>query len=447
MHTTAGFSTLSGSLQPFIVDLLGSAASYDRQKNPKHHRRLDELLNIWEEHGFYSSDYVNKLREVVRNSASTGAVKSSIGIDSDDFDPRKKPAGKDAPFMMPPTHGDPSTPYYDLPAGNLVPHIIPNSTVPLRPESIKPLQFLAGPADQKLVAALKEFLGKVDRLYGADEIMVPEDGVVDIDELGQIVVRDRDTNEIIDGETYYGWSRAFCEQMKKRRTKDFGGRTPSRSRSRSVSRHKRRRYSDSMASEDSRRYVSKSRSRSRSASRGRPSRRRYTSVSRPRSVSRRRSRSRERSYSPRPPGLQEGQQYVPPPPAPPTGPHNAPPHPPPMHFASGTGAQFATPSMAPGVFPPPPPRPPNYRGPWPPPPPTPIMPGNLGVGMNPQSFPPQFMQHGGQIVPAPGQAMLAGVGPYHFPPPHMNNQGLGPHGVWTPSGAPGTQPPAGRGWH
>ena len=166
LDSTAAFATLSGSCQPYIVELLGYAASYDREKNPKHHRRLDDLLDIWAEHGYYGADYVNKLREVVKNAALSGPVKASIGVEENNTDvANQKLVGKDVPFVMPSSHGDPSTPYYDLPAGNLVPHIIPNSTVPLRPESIKPLQFLAGPADEKLVTALKVFMKDVDQIY------------------------------------------------------------------------------------------------------------------------------------------------------------------------------------------------------------------------------------------------------------------------------------------
>ncbi|KAF9887299.1 hypothetical protein FE257_010294 [Aspergillus nanangensis] len=245
LDSTAAFSTLSGSLQPYIVELLSYAASYDQEKYPKHHRRLDTLLGIWEEQGYYSSDYVNKLREVVKNSALSGPVKTSTDIGTSSAVANKFP-GKDMPFMMPSTHGDSSTPYYDLPAGNMVPHIIPNSTVALRPDSIKPLQFLAGPADDKLVTALKSFLKDVDQIYGTGKPERQEDEVIDIDELGQTVLRDVNTGEILDGDTYYGWSRSFCQQMKNRNV-----RTDSRSRSRSRSPRKRR-YSDSLPSDDSR---------------------------------------------------------------------------------------------------------------------------------------------------------------------------------------------------
>ncbi|KAL2846117.1 hypothetical protein BJY01DRAFT_213664 [Aspergillus pseudoustus] len=403
--SSAAFVTLSGSLQPHIVEILSYAASYDREKNPKLHRRLAELLDIWQEHGYFSADYVGKLREVVTNSAVSGPVRTSTTPGADTGESERK-IPRDAPFVMPSTHGDPSTPYYDLPAGNFIPHIIPNSTVPLRPDMVKPLQFLAGPADEKLVTALKVFFKDVDRIYGSGEPDRTDGEVVDIDELGQTVIRDVTMGEILEGETYYGWSRAFCQQMKKR---NAGGRSPRRTESHSRSPPKRRRYSDSSNG---------SRHRSSSRSRTPPHRgRRYDSRSPSRSRSYRRSPSREKSYSPPPPPSQHRQpqhqaQHAPPPPpqhssySAPTG---YPPQPPPIPLPVPPGGNG---------FPPPPPTP-NYQGPWPPPPP-PM--GNMG---NFSNFPPPFPQQMPPQMPP---------GSYNFPPP-------GRHG-WHPP----PPPPGGRGW-
>lgn len=412
LDTNAAFSAVSGSLQPFMVDLLGHAAAYDRQKYPRHHRRLDDLLDIWSAHGYFSPELIHKLREVVENGAAAGDALPSNDVLLDEAETSKKQPGKGAPFIMPSTHGDPATPYYDLPAGNMVPHMIPNSTVPLRAESIKPLQFLAGPADETLVKGLKGFLKDVDQIYGTEEL-VKDDANLDVDELGQRVARDEITGDILDGETYYGWSRAFCQQMK-RKTPD-GSRSRSRSRSRARNDLKRRRYSDSSMSHDSRRSGSRSRSRSR------PDRRedyQSESGSRPR----RRSQSRESPYSPEelpprhfPPRWQPHQ-----PPPPPTN-HNHPPFPPsnPPH-----NAQYAPPGANfPPAFPPP------YTGPWPPAPP-PNMPGvafpPAGPGPTPSAFPPPFVGSASMPLP-PGQS--------HFPPPHSGGQ----HGV--PGGSSG-----GRKW-
>ncbi|KAJ5759762.1 hypothetical protein N7520_006918 [Penicillium odoratum] len=411
LDTTATFSTVSGSLQPHMVDLLGHTAAYDKEKNPRHHRRLEDLLDLWSEHGYFSPDLIHRLREVIKHSASAGAAPLSNDFETDGADPAKL-LGRDAPFIMPSSHGDHSTPYYDLPAGNWLPHLIPNSTIPLHPESIKPLQFLAGPADQTLVNALKGFLIEVDQIYDTEEL-VPDDENADIDELGQRITRDEITGDILDGETYYGWSREFCRKMKKKTSGP-----PSRSHSQGQG-HKRR-YSDSSLSE-SRRSDSPPRNRSRAGHEGRQ----YGSRPRSKSRSPRRSRSRESSYSPREPS--------PPRFPPPHQPSHA--HPPPSH------AIPPTPSHDYGQYgfsaqPPPPPPPPPYAGGWPPAPPPqmPAMPFPPGPSMSHPAFPPAFYPPQQMNLP-PGQPMPPGQplppGQYRFPPPHSGGQ----HG-----------PPAGRGW-
>ncbi|RAL09175.1 RNA polymerase II-binding domain-containing protein [Aspergillus homomorphus CBS 101889] len=442
LPTTASFSTVTGSLQPYVVELLGYAASYDRDRHPKHHRRLDELLDIWGEHGYYAADYVHKLREVVTNAALSGPVKTSLIVEESIAVAARELSGhqqKNVPFVMPATHGDPATPYYDLPAGNLIPHIIPDETVPLRGDAIKPLQFLAGPADGKLVDALKRFLGEVEGIYGASEgVEHAEDEVVDLDELGQVVIREGLSGEIIKGETYYGWSRGFCQQMKKRAMKGARSSSRSRSRSRSSRGSQRRRYSES-GSEAGGRWRSESRS---------PRRRRYDSRSRTRSRSPPRGggswqsskpKDRSRSYSPQPPAAYHdyrqsnpyGNAPPPPPPPPSSGlppaPHTLPPAPPPpsMGYPPPPPPPYQS-GFPPGLPHAPPPPPPNYQGPWPPPPP----PMSFAPPQQTSHFPPPY-QAGVSApgAPAPGvqyqqaaqYAQQMPPGSYHFPPPHASH--------------------------
>lgn len=425
-HSQGGpgaFVTFSSALQPHLVELLGFAASYDRDKNPKHHGRLDQLLDVWADCGYYSAEYVGKLREAVKNSASLDEIKASVGLLNGAGELQPKGAQRDVPYVMPAAHGDPSSPFYDLPAGNFVPHIIPDSATPIRPENVKPLQFLAGPADQKLVTAVKKFLKDVDRIYGSGDFDRDDNAVVDIDELGQAVVRHEKTGDILEGDTYYGWSRDFCVQMKKRRGKD-SGRSQSHSRD---DRFSRRGYSDSSSSDNGRRGGLSSRDRS-----GSRDRRRRFSSSRSRSPSRsghrsKRSRSdlrsRSGSYSPRPPSPprsfpqphQTSHQGYPTPygtsPAPPYPYNNVP--------------QLQPQSIGSGVPIPPPPS--HYNGPWTQPPPFPLG-GNYPVppGM------PGFALPGpppGQYGPPPGPGQMP-PGSY----PHNPPWGQGP-----PTGG-------GRGW-
>lgn len=363
-HNASLFSTFSHALQPFLVDLIQSTASDSKAKI---RNRLTELLSLWQEEKYYPADYVTELSAALDPKQATGLSKASSAV-AREFGATKE--RKELPFIMPSTHGDPSAPYFDLPAGNLMPHILPNSSAAIRPDEVRALQFVAGPADDGLVHALKDFLREVDSIDDSTQADVSAI-VTDIDELGQISYQD-ENGDVVGGDTYYGWSRTFCEKMKKRRDGDNDRETRARSysssrslsRSRSRSPRKRRRYSDSTSSR------SASRSRSRRSRDGR----RAESLRR-RSSGDDRRRSRSRSYSP------SQSHALPAAPLPRTNSHPAggfasqfPPtmmtqtNSPPFH---GLPNQIPfQPPLGPGGLPlpppPPPPPPPNYSGPWPP---------------------------------------------------------------------------------
>ena len=63
-------ASICGKLQPILMNLLGSAASFTNC--PKHQRKIVELLALWEEKGYYSKDYTEKLREAVKNASELG---------------------------------------------------------------------------------------------------------------------------------------------------------------------------------------------------------------------------------------------------------------------------------------------------------------------------------------------------------------------------------------
>ncbi|KAL9623933.1 MAG: hypothetical protein Q9160_001925 [Pyrenula sp. 1 TL-2023] len=213
-------SNLNVPLQPFLVEIFQSASSGQQARV---RRRLDDLLLIWKDESFYERDFLERLGDTVTgaNNATSEApngTNSAGGV----RDGAVGKGAKDAPFVMPATHGDPSTLCYDLPAGNLMPHIIPNSLVPIRPDAVRPLQFSAGPADESLVNAVKDFLYDVEKIDNPSMSREEDEGlIVDIDSLGQRVVH-LETGEIDlnASDTYYGWSRAFCDKIKNRRNRD-----------------------------------------------------------------------------------------------------------------------------------------------------------------------------------------------------------------------------------
>ncbi|KAH8176996.1 RNA polymerase II-binding domain-containing protein [Sarocladium implicatum] len=372
--------TLEESLQTSLPSLVAYASAF--KDSPKHTQKLEQLIQLWEERDYVSRTLTTKLRE-----ALSGDVPGS-----DDIEPQTAAGAtslkiaKEAPFVLPSYHGDASTPWFDLPASTWLPHLTPNSTKPMLPDLIQPIRLNSGPADKILTEAVQTLLSDVDRIFskGRSWDLSDKDAQhVDTNQLGEMVLIDEVTGDTVGGETYYGWSRQFCEKMKERRRKakrgiaqDRGSRSrsrsdDSRSRSRSTSPpgfSRRRRSSSAGSRGNDRRGFSRG---SRSRSPRKPSR----GFSHQRSPSRSRSRSRpryqdDRRHSPgryhtsheQPPAQQQ---------------HMAPYHvPPPQHHGF--------PSVPPvGGFPAPPPPPVGYQGPWPPPPPPPPA---LGGGV-PNWFP------------------------------------------------------------
>lgn len=433
------------SIQDPLVNLFKTTARYDPSQSVSFHRRLLDLVDIWSGYEYVDRALLGKLRKFVENAT---LAETADGEDAS-AEPMKNP--RHAPYIMPSSHGDLSAAYYELPAATLMPLITPNSVTPIQQNAVKPLYFTAGPADPGLVSAMTKFFKDVDWIFSNGDPLLSyaadlkAGDVSDLDELGQIAIRDEDTNEILDGETYYGWSRPFCENMRRRmlQEKDRGGENGGegrrrRSLSRSVStdeedRGRKRRYSSSSASS----YGGRDSSRYHSPPRGRRYSRRSHSRS-PVSTSRpgpHPLRYPKSASSPRPtPSPSRSAGRYPPYRAEERNPYpQAPPAPSPLQHPPDQGfmMQNSMPMPVPhpittnGTFMPP--VPPNYSGPWPPPPPPPpalssgplppFPPGGIPIPPAPFPMPP---------VPSPYQSMPQGFPPFYPPVPHQMPPG-GPH--------------------
>lgn len=408
VKSSSTYSILSENLQAHLVDLFGYASAFDAGVYSRHQRKISDLLDLWQHRGYYKPVYIKKLRDTVHDAAQSGYPPAAKPSRQPNDTAEEAPGqSQDVPYIMPAAHGESSMAFYDLPAANMMPHIIPNRAAPINPQLVKPLQFAAGPADEILAAAVKDFLKDVHSLYGTAEHDV-ESSHIEFDSLGQPAIRDETTGDFIGGEGYYGWSKVFCEKMKSKRVGgDRFGQNLKRDQSagRSVSSRKRRRFSFSGSSSGRSRSRSRAMSSSPPGSRSRtrafapdrrrsysrlstPSRRRHTSnrrkydSSRSPERSRRQpdSRSRSRSYSPQ--LLTDPQQP-------------ASSQIPALPVSTTFNGAFAVPIDG---FPIPPPPPPNYKGIWPPPPPP---------------LPPHLMQ--GQ--PPPAQANVFPSFPHFVPPP------------------------------
>lgn len=454
----ANDASVCGKIQPVLVNLLGSTASF--KDCPKHQQKIQDLLDLWEEKGYYSNEYIGKLREAAKIASEVGQFTEELIGSTENGEQGLGPKlSKTAPFVMPAMHGEASMPWFDLPAGNLMPHIVPNSTRPINPDMVKPLQFVAGPADEELVIAVKALLDDVQTIFGAGPSQ-DERNVCDVDELGQPIILDEITGEIIDGEGYYGWSRVFCEKMKRRRK----GLEPisergQHSQSRSLSPQRKRRHSESEGSEES----SRSRRRRRSYSSSRSPSPDYERHAKHNEYSRSNSRGRRQDYGKADDnGKDHGEDDSP---SRPTG--NAELQMPETYNAAVPIQQSGFPSNQTYTNPPPMPYqpyqqgfvqafPPNlaqYQGsmPWPPPPPPghppfPNMPFNP---VNPQWPPPPPPSPN---VPSNFQQTAGGYppGPTGWQPPVQGGQGRGYHRGWNNSyggqGRGGRGNFRGRGW-
>ncbi|TVY52583.1 hypothetical protein LCER1_G006190 [Lachnellula cervina] len=408
-------ASICSKAQPILVSLFGSAAAF--KDCPKHQQKLFDLLDIWEERGYYSREYVDKLRETVKNASEAGEHSQGNGSTSDGDNASTAKLAKSAPYVMPAMHGDISTPWFDLPAGNLLQHIEPNSTKPINPDMIKPMQFVAGPANDELVRAVKSLLDDVQMIYGTEN-QEDRKADLDIDDLGQPIILDEITGNVIDGEGYYGWSRGFCERMKQKKKGTGGPERRDRSRSRSSSPGRKRRYSDSEGS-GSEGYRPSQRRRSYSSSRSPTPEHRRNGHFRPRSRSHSRTPSPGRdSYSREPHPLSTPREGLPPKP--------------PMPIPPPYQQQSFNPN-----FPPPPPL--SFNGPnptpygqWPPPPPSSIPPPmqyhqpqhqqNWPIPPPPPGPPPPNFQQLGNFPGAPsGPGWQQGGRGYPNPNPNVNN--------------------------
>ncbi|KAI5780883.1 hypothetical protein EDC01DRAFT_667589 [Geopyxis carbonaria] len=236
--------------------------------------KLEHLLSIWEMKQYYTQPFLEDLRTMIREIA---AEKSPASEDT--VDPASQ--NKQKALLLPPFHGDPSIPFYDLPAGNFLPHIVPNSTVPINPRVVKPVQFSSVTPSGTLATAVQDFLTAVDTMFDGKAIAEDPDAVGGFGGM--------------EGEGYYGWSKEFCEQMKHKKKaaidKERLGRAKDSDRGR-----ERRKYSYSSSS-----YSSRSRSRSPSNSRhGGRRRSRSSSYNRSRSRDNVKHRGDSRSRSPSP---------------------------------------------------------------------------------------------------------------------------------------------------
>ncbi|KAF4441707.1 hypothetical protein FACUT_2445, partial [Fusarium acutatum] len=184
--------------EPVLPGMIASAAAFDNC--PKHKQKIADLIRLWENQQYVKSSFAKKLEDALASGVAPQTAQEAQASNI------TLKLAKDAPFTLPSFHGDSTVPWYDLPATTWLPHLTPNSTKPMFPDQIRPIQLAAGPADKVLVNAVQDLLGEVERMFSKEQKWNNEPGN-DLNELGERVVLDEITGEVIGGDTYYGWSR------------------------------------------------------------------------------------------------------------------------------------------------------------------------------------------------------------------------------------------------
>ncbi|KAF4313900.1 hypothetical protein GTA08_BOTSDO01389 [Botryosphaeria dothidea] len=197
---------LTKTLEPHIDRVFTTALSLQLPNKSKFRQRLAKLTELYEDKTVYSEGYRDRICRTLRDASVPNAATAI----STQYQPAS--TSKEAPYILPAFHGEPNDPWYDLPAGALMPHIRPNDPRPINPHNIKAVDLRHKTAEIGLTNAVKDLLNYSEGLYNEDEGIV-----ADIDMMGQPLVRDEVTGELNVTEGYYGWSVEFCERMKKRR--------------------------------------------------------------------------------------------------------------------------------------------------------------------------------------------------------------------------------------
>ncbi|RMD43296.1 hypothetical protein DV735_g1799, partial [Chaetothyriales sp. CBS 134920] len=169
---------LSRALQPSLLELVQQAS---RSAKGSVRKRLETLLGIWEDVGYFEVDVMEKARKVINDP--------SVLLEPSEKAVSHTTSTREAPYIMPGTHGDPSLPFYELPAGNLMLHIVPNKAIPMRAHSIRPLQFAAGPVDESLANAVRDFLKDVETIDHEFDILDDPNVTAEISDMGQVLYR------------------------------------------------------------------------------------------------------------------------------------------------------------------------------------------------------------------------------------------------------------------
>ena len=161
----------SEEMQGFLGDLVSSCLYPGAVKQL---RRINYVLDQWQEKQYYPLSFLETLRARANDTSSSSTADTlSQPVEQKPVGDVARPAPKENSeqlLLLPAYHGDTSLPFYDLPAANMLPHIIPNSTAPINPRLVRPIQFPNPAPSEGLSNAVKEFLKSTEAMFSGENI-------------------------------------------------------------------------------------------------------------------------------------------------------------------------------------------------------------------------------------------------------------------------------------
>ncbi|POR31048.1 Calcium homeostasis endoplasmic reticulum protein [Tolypocladium paradoxum] len=190
-----------------LPSMVATASTFE--KCPKHLRKVQDLITLWEERGYITPALILRLRDTF-----TRASDRESGTRVQMSDEALKRA-KEAPYTLPPLHGNSKTAWAKLPPACWLAQLAPNSILPLRRAHMLPVQLSTGPANSTLLDVAKAALSDRDQLYQKENLQNKVDS--EVNQLGEEKRPGEMARGHADDETYWGWSQPLCGRTTARR--------------------------------------------------------------------------------------------------------------------------------------------------------------------------------------------------------------------------------------
>lgn len=208
--------TFATDIKPSLIEIVRTVSPAEGQYGLDAHRIIRSLLASWKDLGLYDqADYL-QIRAPARSAykAWLDWLRATDPSRHQKLHKRVK-AVIDA---LPSYHGSHHDPWYRLPAATMIPLI--TGQRPISTARMKPLR-LSADLDPELLNAVQALISNGNVIYSTPKISPfsasDTDSDIQLNGLGMRVTLDVATGKRKALETYYGYSPAFVEKMKRRR--------------------------------------------------------------------------------------------------------------------------------------------------------------------------------------------------------------------------------------